>query len=119
MGTSGLWSYCNRGRLTSPPFAVIRDKLVDILALEIPRDPDEFQAWLAQKRSDLDMLQKQLEKAWLVLPTVSHAPELLGELTGSEDLYLAPGYDNSMASPVSAAHQPPSQMALRGGQPCF
>ncbi|RSL77281.1 hypothetical protein CEP52_017727 [Fusarium oligoseptatum] len=80
MGTKGLWAFRDS------------DELGETLAVGVPRDPSELQAWLDEKRGDCEALKQRLERAWLISLDAGSKLELLPEIAGAEDLFLAPGY---------------------------
>ncbi|RMJ03715.1 hypothetical protein CDV36_014759 [Fusarium kuroshium] len=92
MGTRGLWAFRHGGRYYIFWNEYDSDELGETLALGVPRDPSEFQAWLDEKRSDCDALAQRLERAWIVSLDAGVKLELLPEIAGAEDLFLAPGY---------------------------
>lgn len=79
--------------LTRQPFLHSdSDELGETLAVGVPRDPSEFQVWLDERRGDCETLKRRLERAWLVSLDAGGKLELLPEIAGSEDLFLAPDY---------------------------
>ncbi|KAK7416380.1 hypothetical protein QQZ08_012014 [Neonectria magnoliae] len=84
MGTKGLWAFRYGGNDS--------DELGETLAVGIPRDPFELQAWLDEKRGDCEALKQRLERAWLISLDAGGKLELLPKIAGSEDLFIAPGY---------------------------
>ncbi|KAM6514114.1 hypothetical protein FALCPG4_015276 [Fusarium falciforme] len=92
MGTKGLWAFRYGGKYYIFYNQYDSDELGETLAVGVPRDPSEFQAWLDEKRGDCEALKRRLERAWLVSLDAGGKLELLPEIAGSEDLFLAPGY---------------------------
>ncbi|EXL89985.1 hypothetical protein FOIG_16737 [Fusarium odoratissimum NRRL 54006] len=68
------------------------DELVETIADSVPRDYSKFQAWMDEKQGDCKVLKQRLEHAWLISPDLGGKSQLLSEIAGSQDLFLASGY---------------------------
>ncbi|KAI8710578.1 hypothetical protein NCS52_01558100 [Fusarium sp. LHS14.1] len=91
MGTKGLWAFRYGGKYYVFLNELDSDKLGETLAVGVPRDPYELQAWLDEKRGDCEALKQRLEWAWLISLDAGGKWVLLSDIAGPEDLFLAPG----------------------------
>ncbi|KAF4943492.1 hypothetical protein FGADI_13382 [Fusarium gaditjirri] len=92
MGTQGLWAFRYGGKYYVFWNEYDSDELGETIANGVPRGSSQFQAWMDEKRGDCEVLKQRLDCAWLISPDSGGMSELLSEIAGSEDLFIAPGY---------------------------